>query len=79
MSYLTIAYVLLNVEIGAEKAVLKELESISAVTESNTVYGVYDIITKIEASTLEELKDIISHEIRRINRVRSTLTMIVVE
>jgi len=79
MSYLTIAYVLLNVEIGAEKEVLKELESISEVTESNTVYGVYDIITKIEASTLEELKDIISHEIRRINRVRSTLTMIVVE
>jgi len=79
MSYLTIAYVLLNVEIGAEKEVLKELESISEVTESNTVYGVYDIITKIEASTLEELKDIISHKIRRINRVRSTLTMIVVE
>ena len=79
MSYLTIAYVLLNVEIGAEKEVLKDLESISAVTESNTVYGVYDIITKIEASTLEELKDIISHQIRRINRVRSTLTMIVVE
>ena len=79
MSCLTIAYVLLNVEIGAEKEVLKELESISAVTESNTVYGVYDIITKIEASTLEELKDIISHEIRRINRVRSTLTMIVVK
>ena len=79
MSYLTIAYVLLNIEIGAEKEVLKELESISEVTESNTVYGVYDIITKIEASTLEELKDIISHEIRRINRVRSTLTMIVVE
>ena len=79
MSYLTIAYVLLNVEIGAEKEVLKELESISEVTESNTVYGVYDIITKIEASTLEELKDIISHQIRRINRVRSTLTMIVVE
>jgi len=79
MSYLTIAYVLLNVEIGAEKEVLKELESISAVTESNTVYGVYDIITKTEASTLEELKDIISHKIRRINRVRSTLTMIVVE
>jgi len=43
MSYLTIAYVLLNVEIGAEKEVLKDLESISAVTESNTVYGVYDI------------------------------------
>ena len=79
MSYLTIAYVLLNVEIGAEKEVLKELESISEVTESNTVYGVYDIITRTEASTLEELKDIISHKIRRIDRVRSTLTMIVVE
>jgi DNA-binding Lrp family transcriptional regulator len=79
MSYLTIAYVLLNVEIGAEKEVLKDLESISEVTESNTVYGVYDIITKTEASTLEELKDIISHKIRRINKVRSTLTMIVVE
>jgi DNA-binding Lrp family transcriptional regulator len=79
MSCLTIAYVLLNVEIGAEKEVLEELESISEVTESNTVYGVYDIMTRTEASTLEELKDIISHKIRRINKVRSTLTMIVVE
>jgi len=40
------------------------------------VYGVYDIIARIEADTMEDLKNIISWKVRRINRVRSTLTMI---
>jgi DNA-binding Lrp family transcriptional regulator len=42
------------------------------------VYGVYDIIARIETGTMQDLKDTISWKIRRLDKVRSTLTMIVV-
>ena len=72
------AFVLINAEIGAESDVLKGLKDISEVKEAHMVYGVYDIIARIQTETMQELKDIISWKIRRLDKVRSTLTMIVV-
>ncbi|MCW3978588.1 MAG: Lrp/AsnC ligand binding domain-containing protein [Candidatus Bathyarchaeota archaeon] len=72
------AFVLINAEIGAEDEVLKELREMAEVKEAHVVYGVYDIITRIEADTMDELKDIVTSKIRRLDKVRSTLTMIVV-
>jgi len=73
------AFVLINSEIGAEDEVIKELKKIKNVKEAYTVYGVYDVIARIEADTTDKLKEIVSWSIRRLDRVRSTLTMIVVE
>ena len=70
------AFVLLSTKIGAETAVMKEMKKIVEIKEAHTVYGVYDIIARIEAETMEDLKNLISWKVRRINRVRSTLTMI---
>ena len=72
------AFVLLNAELGSEKEVLDELKMIDGVKETYLVYGVYDIIAKIEAETMEDLKNIISWKVRRIIRVRSTITMITI-
>ena len=72
------AYVLINVEIGSEEEILRNLEPISEVKEAHLVYGVYDIIAIIETETMQELKDTVSWKIRRLDKVRSTLTMIVV-
>ena len=72
------AFVLINAEIGAETEVLKDLKAISEVKEAHMVYGVYDIIARIETETMQDLKDSISWKIRRLDKVRSTLTMIVV-
>ena len=47
--------------------------------EVYVVYGVYDIVAKIEADTMEKVKETITWKIRRLEKVRSTLTMIVVE
>jgi hypothetical protein len=43
------AYVLINVESGAEELVIKELRAIGGVEESYYSYGVYDIIAKVNA------------------------------
>ncbi|MEM3436987.1 MAG: Lrp/AsnC ligand binding domain-containing protein [Nitrososphaerales archaeon] len=73
------AFVLINVELGAEEELVKELKKIENVKEVYVVYGVYDIIAKIEADTMEKLKETVTWKIRRLDKVRSTLTMIVVE
>ncbi|MCS7107960.1 MAG: Lrp/AsnC ligand binding domain-containing protein [Sulfolobales archaeon] len=73
------AIVLVNTDIGSEEEVLNLLSTIDGVTEAYVVYGVYDLVIKVSAPTTEELKDIISSRIRKLPKVRSTLTMIVVE
>lgn len=74
-----IAFVLINAEIGSEEEVLKELNGIEEVEEAYIVYGVYDIVAKIKAETMEKLKDTVTWGIRRLDKVRSSLTMLVVE
>lgn len=75
---MTSAFVLINTEIGAEEEILQELKKIPNVKEAYIVYGVYDIIAKVEAENMDKLKEIISWKIRRLDKVRSTLTMLVV-
>ena len=72
------AFVLISAEMGSETDVMKELKKIDEVKEGYPVYGAYDIIARIEAETMADLKDSISWKIRRISNVRSTLTMIVI-
>ncbi len=72
------AYLLLNVETGTEEEVIDSLKPLQEVKEAWMVYGVYDIVVRVEAETMEELKNVVSWTIRRLDRVRSTMTMIVV-
>ena len=74
-----LAFVLINSEIGAEDEVLNALKKVEGVEEAYIVYGVYDIVAKIRAESMDKLREIVTWKIRRLNRVRSTLTMVVVE
>ena len=73
------AFVLINAELDSEKYIIEQLNKLECVTNVDSVYGVYDLVIKIEANTMDEVKNIISYNVRRINHVRSTLTMIVIE
>ncbi len=73
------AFVLINVESGAEEEVVNQLKKIEGVEEAYFSYGVYDIITKVKADSMENLKDMVTRKIRTLNRVRSTLTLIMME
>jgi DNA-binding Lrp family transcriptional regulator len=74
-----IAFVLINAEIGSEGEVLEKLKEVKGVEEAYSVYGVYDVIAKVKADTMDKLKDLITWNIRRLPKVRSTLTMIVID
>ncbi len=72
------AYVLLTTESGAVESVLNDLKKMDSVKETYMVYGVYDIVAAVKAETMEKLKEIVTWNLRSLDKVRSTLTMIVV-
>jgi len=71
------AFVLINTEVGSEEETLEELKKLESVKEAHCVYGTYDIVVKVEADSMDKLKEATTWEIRKINKVRNTLTMIV--
>jgi DNA-binding Lrp family transcriptional regulator len=73
------AFVLINTEAGLEQEVVNQLKTMKNVKEAYTVYGVYDAVAFVEAEKMDELKNIVSYELRKINGVRSTVTMMVAE
>jgi DNA-binding Lrp family transcriptional regulator len=73
------AFVLINTDIGSESDVLKEVKEVEGVEEASAVYGVYDIVARVKADAMDKLKEIVTWRIRKLDKVRSTLTMIIVE
>jgi DNA-binding Lrp family transcriptional regulator len=73
------AYVLITTETGAVDSVLESLKQIDAVKDTYRVYGVYDIIATVKAETMDKLREIVTWNLRSLDKVKSTLTMIVVE
>ena len=74
-----LAIVLINAEVGSEDELLRELRKLNNVSEAHAVYGVYDILAKVEAKTMKELREVITSKVRKLKNLRSSLTMMVVE
>lgn len=70
------AFVLVNAELGFEEEVLKKVLKNAEVKEAHLLYGLYDIIIKIEGESVEKIKNAVNNKIRGIEKIRSTLTMI---
>ena len=76
---MVIAFVTVQTEGGGkEKEVLEKIRKTKGVQEAFIVYGAYDIIAKVVAESEDELRIIVSKDIRKIKAVNSTGTMIVV-
>ncbi|QMU54840.1 MAG: Lrp/AsnC family transcriptional regulator [Nitrosopumilus sp.] len=73
------AYVLVNCDLGSEESVISELKSIEGVLEVHGTFGAYDIMAKVESGQVEALREIITWKIRRIPKIRSTLTLMGIE
>ncbi len=77
------AYVLLNSDLGSDESIITEVKQILAEEnikfEVQGVYGVYDIVLKLSSNDAEKLRAIITNKIRKIGKVQSTLTMMVIE
>ena len=73
------AFVLMNTNIGSEKQVMDDAKGIGCVKEAYLCYGTYDLILKIESSSMEELKDLLTQKLRKIENVRSVLSLFLPE
>ena len=78
-------YILLNSDLGSDVEIIKKIKEIldnegkSVSYEVQGVYGVYDIVVKISSDSMDHLRNIITNKIRKIDKVYSTLTMMVIE
>ena len=78
------SYVLINSNLGTDVQIIKEVKELLAnqsdvKLEIQGVYGVYDIIVKLSSDNGEKLRSIVTDDIRKIENVQSTLTMMVIE
>ena len=73
------AFVLMNAELGSEDSLVNELKKLESVKEVYQVYGVYDIVAQVESDTMDKVKESITWKLRKLNGVKSTLTMRVME
>ncbi len=73
-----IAYVLITCDLGTEEAVIEDLKHIDSVKEVHGTFGAYDIIAKVESPDKDKLRKIIMWNIRRLDHVRSTLTLMTI-
>ena len=78
------SYVLINSNLGTDVQIIKEVKELLAnqsdvKLEIQGVYGVYDIIVKLSSDNGEKLRSIVTDDIRKIENVQSTLTMLVIK
>ena len=79
-----IAFVLINSDLGTDESIISKIKEILKTEKdieftTQGVYGIYDIVLKISSDNTDILRNIITFKIRKINKVQSTLTMMVVE
>ena len=76
------AYFLINVILNHEVEVINNIKKILSEQESidftiQGVYGVYDIIVKITASSEDKIRHLGLEQIKTIEKIQSTITMMV--
>ncbi|HZI70656.1 MAG TPA: Lrp/AsnC ligand binding domain-containing protein [Nitrososphaeraceae archaeon] len=74
-----LAYLLINCEHGEEQGIIEELKELPEIVEAYQIAGAYDLIAKINAATIDKLKETISWRIRTTDKIKSTITLIAIE
>ena len=69
------AYVLVNCELGSEEEIINQLKNIEEVKETHGTFGAYDILVKVELENVEKVRETILCRIRKLSKIRSTLTL----
>lgn len=72
---MSVAYVLINSDLGSETDIISNLKEIEEVKEVHGVFGAYDILAKVISDDIKQLKEIITWKIRKIPKIKTTLTL----
>jgi DNA-binding Lrp family transcriptional regulator len=72
------AYIFVHTDAGRAIEVMLEARKIDKVKEAHVITGVYDVIIKVEAESIEDLENIIIKKIHEIKGVRGTVTSLII-
>ena len=72
------AFILLNCELGSEEEIIEQLKQFDMVKEVHGTFGAYDILAKLEAPSHEDIKTELSTKIRKLENVRTTMTLLTI-
>ena len=70
------AFVLINTELGQEATVVEALGHVNGIKDVQALYGIYDVIAEVEADSMDEAKEIVFNNIRRLESAKTTITLI---
>ncbi|KEQ56151.1 anthranilate phosphoribosyltransferase protein [Marine Group I thaumarchaeote SCGC AAA799-E16] len=73
---MTDAYVMLNCELGAEAEIVEKLKELEQVVDVFETIGTHDMLVKLQAENFEKIREIVSWNIQKLDKVRSTATLI---
>jgi DNA-binding Lrp family transcriptional regulator len=73
------ALVLINTDLDQQNQVLEKIKQVKGVEEAHILWGIYDLLVKITATSIERLKEIIKHHLKQLTGVTMTLTLMIVE
>lgn len=74
-----IAYVFITLKKGGENNVAKMLRQLNGVLDASELYGEYDIIAKVKKENMADLQQFLIKDIRSINDIEQTSTMIAIK
>lgn len=69
------AYILLSCDIGKESEVAAQLSNIDEIKNVMITYGAYDIMLEAETSNSVQMDNLITSKIRKLEKIRSTITL----
>ncbi|MDH3696747.1 MAG: Lrp/AsnC ligand binding domain-containing protein [Nitrosopumilus sp.] len=76
---MTVVYMLINYNMGFEEHVIDELKRIESVKEIQGVFGMFDVLVKIESSEVKTLDQTVLMKIQKIKHIQLIQTLIVYE
>ena len=68
-------YILISCEIGTENELLSKFKEIEEISNVTITYGDYDIVAEAETENAEKMDNLITSQIRKFDKIRSTITL----
>jgi len=73
------AFVLINTDDHIDDDILiAQLKKIDGISEAYKVSGIYNILVKVEAETMDKVAKVVNHRRKNLRNIQSTLTMVAI-
>ena len=73
------AFVLINTDDHIDDDILiAQLKKIDGISEAYKVSGIYNILVKVEAETMDKVAKVVNHRLKNLRNIQSTFTMVAI-